>query len=159
RHPPQIGPTRGRPRIGVLGHAGRRRDRIDRDDVAQLVRDRRAGVISVDRHPGVAHDGLHPRLATLHGHRVVLKLNVTVSTNGVGMPLSTSGRYCHCLSASVEAWSSSLCRERRIFTDSTHPSVLTTASRMTTPVSWAAAATSGYVGSTRFSRAGAVIWP
>ena len=59
------------------------------------------------------------------------------------MPFRTSGLYLHCLSAAIAALSSSALRDRRTLTDSTDPLVPTTASRITVPTNFAAAATSG----------------
>ena len=46
---PQVRPLGDRPLLGVLAHRRRRGDRVDRDDLAQPVGDRRHRLVGVDR--------------------------------------------------------------------------------------------------------------
>ena len=45
---PDVRPARGRPFVGQLTHGGARGDRVDRDDLAQAVRDGCHGFVAVD---------------------------------------------------------------------------------------------------------------
>ena len=52
---PQVGQALGRPVVGYLSHRGSRRDRIDRHDLAECIRDARGRLIAVETQPLLIH--------------------------------------------------------------------------------------------------------
>src|SRR5262249_22086367 len=79
--PPDVPPAVGRPLVRQLAHRGGRRDRVDRDDLAQPVGDGGRGLVPVDRGPcSRGHGGLLPRRPCCCTSRATFLGRITAAT-------------------------------------------------------------------------------